>query len=709
MGTARRGRIGRRAVGVVVLMVAGLLGLVPSGSKAAVGTDIIRTFAGDGNGWDGALDEGGPATETNIPEPRSIAAGPAGSPWAGSVFFSSHPGRIYRVRPDGIIERFAGGGGAPADGANRLSASFGFGIRGIDVGADGSVYAGGVGVTNELYRIDPAGTVHVITMSETIADPYGIAVDGAGNVYVVAGSEGRIVRVAPNGDTSTFFGQEKVGCGRIIVGPAEDRQHVFPWGYLENPRDVELHDGNLYVVDYTEHLIMKVPVSNPAAYTHVAGRTLNDDGTCGSSSDTGLFFPKTVAVNGTGMYFPGSGARVYRNSTGEVVAGTGTSGYSGDGGPAASAQIETPNALAVDSFGRLYIGQASRIRCVACPAPAPDTEITDGPAPGAVLTTNKATFSFSSPVAGVTFQCAVDAGAFSSCTSPHTTQNLAAGNRTFRVRALNQGTPDATPAERSFKMAPQTTITGGPANNAILDESNSVSYSFTSGAPGVTFLCGFGPASTNPDFTSCTSPFQRTGLSDGSYKFSVKARVGNVNDPTPASRIVIIDNATPVVTKLTGPSGTISSTSATFTFSASEPSTFRCSLNGATPTTCKSGIKLSGLSDRAHTFVVTGIDIAGRTSAPVQWDFVVEARVPAVTKLSGPSGTITTNEATFTFQASEAATFQCSLDGADWSSCASGIELTGLSEGFHRFKVMATDAAGKISAPVKWEFIVDLP
>src|SRR5215212_7448759 len=62
---------------------------------------------------------------------------------------------------------------------------------------------------------------------------------------------------------------------------------------------------------------------------------------------------------------------------------------------------------------------------------------------------------------------------------------------------------------------------------------------------------------------------------------------------------------------------------------------------------------------------------------------------------SGPSGTIKTTDTRFTFSSTEpSSTFECSLDGADFSACSSPWEYTGLANGSHTFKVRATDAAG---------------
>lgn len=88
-----------------------------------------------------------------------------------------------------------------------------------------------------------------------------------------------------------------------------------------------------------------------------------------------------------------------------------------------------------------------------CPDPptAPDTQIDSGPS--GKLKRPKATFTFSSPSPGATFECALDQGGFSDCSSPKKLKKLANGKHRFRVRAVSAaGLLDRTPAEGEFKV-----------------------------------------------------------------------------------------------------------------------------------------------------------------------------------------------------------------------------------------------------------------
>ena len=88
----------------------------------------------------------------------------------------------------------------------------------------------------------------------------------------------------------------------------------------------------------------------------------------------------------------------------------------------------------------------------------------------------------------------------------------------------------------------------------------------------------------------------------------------------------------------------------------------------------------------------------------------VDTTAPETTMNSGPSGTITVAEATFAFSSEVGATFECSLDGAPYSACASPKSYTNLSNGSHTFDVRAKDGAGNVDAtPASRTFTVDAP
>lgn len=165
-------------------------------------------------------------------------------------------------------------------------------------------------------------------------------------------------------------------------------------------------------------------------------------------------------------------------------------------------------------------------------AVTPDTIITGGPTgPWASRT---ATFSFTSTVAGASFQCKLDGGLWTSCTSPKSYTRLTQGLHTFRVRAKKSTKIDQTPAVRRFTVdtiAPNTSITSGPSGTTL---DLRPEFAFTSSQAGSTFECSIDISG----FTQCISPFRANPPTLHTlHTFQVRARdkAGNV-DASPAMR-----------------------------------------------------------------------------------------------------------------------------------------------------------------------------
>ena len=293
---------------------------------------------------------------------------------------------------------------------------------------------------------------------------------------------------------------------------------------------------------------------------------------------------------------------------------------------------------ATDAAGNTDPTPATRTWTVAPPPPdttAPDTAISSGPS--GTSTSSSASFAFSSPEAGSTFQCRLDAGAWGSCTSPKAYSNLGNGSHTFDVRARDgAGNTDGTPASRTWTVAaspdltpPETTISSGPSGTS---SSSSASFGFTSSESGATFECRMDAGA----WGSCTSPRAYSNLANGSHTFDVRATdaAGNT-DATPASRTWTVsvpppDTTAPDTTITDGPSGTVTSGSASFTFTATEAgSTFGCRLDAGSWASCTSPRNVSGLGNGSHTFDVRAIDGAGNTDAtPASRTWTVNATQP---------------------------------------------------------------------------------
>jgi hypothetical protein len=218
---------------------------------------------------------------------------------------------------------------------------------------------------------------------------------------------------------------------------------------------------------------------------------------------------------------------------------------------------------------------------------------------------------------------------------------------------------------------PDTQITDQPAP---LTNSSSASFSFT--CTDAHTLCSFECKLDSGAFTSCTSPTNYSGLSDGSHTFQVQAidAAGNV-DPTPAAYSLTIDLSQPD-TQITGHPGALSnSSSASFSFACTDahtPCTFQCSIDSGPFAACASPANYSGLGAAIHNFQVQAIDAANNTDAtPASFFWTIDLP-PDTTIDSHPSDPSNSKNPSFSFSCNEPpCTFECNLDSAGWSACSS--------------------------------------
>jgi len=325
----------------------------------------------------------------------------------------------------------------------------------------------------------------------------------------------------------------------------------------------------------------------------------------------------------------------------------------------------------------------------------PDTVIDSGPP--TYTTQTGATFTFHSTESGSTFQCQLDGGGYSSCSSGKSYTDLLEGIHTFNVRATDAvGNTDPSPGTYAWTVdttPPDTVIDKGPANPTNL---TSATFAFSSTAAGATFQCSLDGAT----FTACVSPKTYTRLGAGNHNFQVRAKdaAGNTN-PSPPSFDWLIDRTLPNTTITSQPPTVTNSTSASFEFTSTEAgSTFQCSLDGSGFTSCPNPQVYNGLGSQSHTFQVRAMDAAGNTdSTPAKFIWKIDAIPPETTIIKKPSNPTTSTSATFKFTSTERnSTFQCSVDGGAFAPCTTPVTLNGLGPGNHNFQVTATDGAGNV-------------
>jgi sugar lactone lactonase YvrE len=197
--------------------------------------------------------------------------------------------------------------------------------------------------------------------SAQLTAPRGVAVDRAGNVYIADSINHRVRKVSPNGTITTVVGTGTPGLSGD-GGPATSTQ-IF------SPSDVAVDgQGNLYISDLRR--VRKVsPDGTIAAFAGTDATGFSGDGGPATSAQMGA--PAGLAVDGQGNVFITDklNQRVRKVSTDgtiRTVVGSGGAGYSGDGGLAITARLTFPDDIAVDGQGNLYIAEAliNRVRKV---------------------------------------------------------------------------------------------------------------------------------------------------------------------------------------------------------------------------------------------------------------------------------------------------------------------------------------------------------
>jgi RHS repeat-associated protein len=189
--------------------------------------------------------------------------------------------------------------------------------------------------------------------------PKGLTSDGEGNIYIADFYNNAVRKTDPDGIISTVAGNGTCGYSGD-GGPAADARLCFP-------RDVAADEtGNLYIADSGNHVIRKIDTEG--IITTVAG-----NGTAGYSGDEGpaaeaqIGSPNGVAADSAGnIYIADIQYHCIRQvSPGGIIftlAGNGTAGYGGHGGPAAEAILNAPADVITDSAGKLYIADAGNHR-----------------------------------------------------------------------------------------------------------------------------------------------------------------------------------------------------------------------------------------------------------------------------------------------------------------------------------------------------------
>ena len=330
---------------------------------------IITTIAGNGLGG-GPLGNGGPAKSARVQGPTGVVVDSADNVYISEAAY------ITRVDTSGLIWIVAGGGSnGLGDGGPATAAQLN-GPQDVAFDSTGNIYIA------ETYRVRKENTSGII---DTIAGngqgnyfgdggkataagldtPTGVVIDKNGNLFIADQTENRIRKVSATGIITTIAGNGTAGSAGD-GGPAAAATFNSPMGLAIDS------SGSLYIADTSNERIRKI---TPAGIiSTIAGTSYGFGGDGGPATEAMLGTPYGVAVDqfGTVYIADRDNDRIRTVTLGGIintVAGSGkplAGGFSGDGGPATSAKLNSPEAVTVDGDGNMYIADTAnwRIRMV---------------------------------------------------------------------------------------------------------------------------------------------------------------------------------------------------------------------------------------------------------------------------------------------------------------------------------------------------------
>jgi uncharacterized protein (TIGR03437 family) len=339
----------------------------PALCQAPAPAYIITTFAGDNVA--GYTADAVAANTSELNNPLGIALDSA-----GNLYIADQLNQRIREVKAGTISTVAGDGtpGYTGDTAAATSAELDD-PSGIAVDSSGNLYI--ADTSNHVIRKVAGGTIttyagtnvsggtgdHGLAIDAQLANPTGLTLDAAGNLYIADTGNSRI---------------------RIVTKATGDITSLSTGNFiLSSPKGVAVDAaGNVYIADTNNSRVLKVaPSGSITKTTTVAGTSvIGFSGDGGPATSAQLAYPSSLAVDAAGnIYIADSyNQRIRRVSaaTGIIttVAGTKFSGYTGDGGSSTSAELSFPRVVLLDPSGNIYISdtQNNVIRLMTPNAPS---------------------------------------------------------------------------------------------------------------------------------------------------------------------------------------------------------------------------------------------------------------------------------------------------------------------------------------------------
>ncbi len=367
----------------IALDAAGNLIIADTGSvrvrKVDAATQIITTIAGTGeSGYSG---DGGPATAASLRAPNAVAVDAAGN----ILITDSLNYRLRKVdAKTGIISTVGGNGLARVPDENGPATASALTYPGgIVFDAAGNLFIADTG-NSRIRRVDAAtGIITTVAgnnllsfsgdggpaSAADLSAPNGIAIDGAGNLFVADTSNQRIRKIDTKGIITTVAGNSQPSFQAGFSGDGDQATKAL----LNYPRGVAIDGaGNLFIADTGNHRIRRVDAKTGIITTAAGSGDIGSAGG-GFSGDNGpgtsalLKFPYAVAVDRAGnvLIADGENFRIRRLDTKGIlttVIGTGQQGYCDANQLASAISLGSPAAIALDSAGNIFVSEPNSHR-----------------------------------------------------------------------------------------------------------------------------------------------------------------------------------------------------------------------------------------------------------------------------------------------------------------------------------------------------------
>jgi len=200
------------------------------------------------------------------------------------------------------------------------------------------------------------------------------------------------------------------------------------------------------------------------------------------------------------------------------------------------------------------------------------------------------------------------------------------------------------------------------------------------------------------DWTSTGASLNLSGLSEGTHTLEVKATDMAGNTSSPVSYSWRTDYTAPLVSIPTKPPSDTNQSTASFGFSADDPSaTYSYRLDGGSWTSTGASLNLSGLSEGTHTLEVRATDTVGNTSSIVSYSWRTDYTAPIVSTTPSAKPVGGSTQIDITLSPNETASLSYRFDGGDWIPTSGAVTLSGVQVGPHSFEYQAIDSVGNTS------------